>query len=250
MSGKTVREMLAEDLPRDVQKKLPSGHDYVTSHWVISRLNTVFGYDGWSITYGSPTMLAGPRPVFHVPSLLVVTNTGSPQIQRADVGVGIAATDKPDAIETALKAAYTDGLKRAARTLGASFGLALYDKDRADVGASTVALEMLAEIDAFASQGDADAWAGRRAADFQSLHDEDLAQVNAAFDAKRRGLKPLVTRTLADQVIYEVRATKTLEDLSAVRGKYATKVRELSSADLQRVKAETLKHEKTIRETT
>lgn len=172
------RAKLAEPLPRDVIRRLPgaSGADYVDGHWVITRLNEVFGPDGWCDAYEAPTVREGPRPLVYVRGTL---SAGG--VTRGDVGVGVAANDKPDALETALKGAYTDCLKRNARKLGDSFGLALYEKvahgeQRSGVGVSTTALAMQSEVRALADLGAVNEWlkanltkVGALAADEQDL---------------------------------------------------------------------------------
>ena len=107
-------------------------------------------------------------------------------VTRADVGVGISATDKPEGVETALKAAYTDALKRCARTLGPSFGLALYEKERTTVGASSVAQNLLDEIEALNNADDCDAWVRQRGEVLKGLHPDDRLVVKAAFAERRQ----------------------------------------------------------------
>jgi len=56
--------------------------------------------------------------------------------EGAAVGTGMAKPDnEADAHESAVKEAETDALKRALRSFGNTFGLALYDKTKADVQA-------------------------------------------------------------------------------------------------------------------
>lgn len=169
-------------LPHDVVKKLPGGNgaDYVTGHYVITRCNQVFGYDGWSFTPGTMNIMPGPRPVVHVQGVLAVKG-----ITRGDVGVAVAATDKPDALETAIKAAFTDALKRCARTFGASFGLALYDKARADIGMSKAAEDMLVDLD---DVTDALTWWRGHSEAIERLVADEKAIITAAFVTRRREL--------------------------------------------------------------
>lgn len=146
MLSEQQKVQLSQDLPRSVVKtRSQAGQtlSYVPGDYVITRLNEVFGHDGWSVEYGALTMLPGERPVVYVPATLRAAG-----VTRGDVGVGLAAKNSGDAIETALKAAYTDGLKRCARTLGPSLGLALYDKDQSDVGYGFATQELLAAFDA------------------------------------------------------------------------------------------------------
>jgi len=139
------RAMLRQDLPRsEVRTRAQSGQtlSYVDGAYVIERLNTVFGFDGWSSSYGAPTIIQGERPVVYVQVTLRAAG-----IERGDVGVGLASKNTGDALETAIKAAFTDALKRAARTLGASLGLALYDKEQATVGYSFAAQDVITAFD-------------------------------------------------------------------------------------------------------
>jgi len=182
---------LAEQLPRDVIKQLPrkGAPDYVTGHYVICRLNAVFGFDGWRDTYGEPTVRSGPRPAIYVKCTLTAGD-----VARDDIGVGIAADDSADAFETAIKGAYTDGLKRAARKLGDSFGLALYEKvtgnqARAGVGLSTKALAMLDEIDALTTAAAVTAWLDANAEAASRLDEDEKDEIRGAAAARRRSCR-------------------------------------------------------------
>ena len=118
----------------------PKG-DYIHGWHAIAEANRIFGYDGWSYTVKSLEKV----------SLTEGTDSnGKPQWQaaytcmvrvcvgvvtREDVGFGSGFSKQiGDAVEGATKEAVTDALKRALRTFGNPFGLALYDKTRANVG--------------------------------------------------------------------------------------------------------------------
>lgn len=123
----------------------PSGNygpkgDYLEGWHVINEANRIFGFGGWSYTID-----------LHKDALTEgKDNKGNPQWQaaytcictlrvgdvtRQDVGFGSGfAKAIGDAIEGATKEAATDALKRALRTFGNPFGLALYDKSRENVG--------------------------------------------------------------------------------------------------------------------
>lgn len=130
--------------PKHVKK--PSGNfgpkgDYLEGWHVINELNRIFGFDGWSYT------IELSRDDLRE----AIDSKGNPQWQaaytcictlkvgdnyRQDVGFGSGfAKSIGDAIEGATKEAATDALKRCARTFGNVFGLALYDKSRANVSA-------------------------------------------------------------------------------------------------------------------
>lgn len=190
---------LAEQLPRDVIKQLPrkGAPDYITGHYVICRLNAVFGFDGWRDTYGEPTVRPGPRPAIYVRCTLTAGD-----VARDDIGVGVAADDSADAFETAIKGAYTDGLKRAARKLGDSFGLALYEKvtgnqTRAGVGLSTRALAMLDEIDALTTADGVTAWLAANADAASRLDEDEKDEIRGAAAARRRSCRERETASVA-----------------------------------------------------
>lgn len=178
---------LAAPLPRNEVKRLPGKDvDYVSGHYVIEHLNDVFGFDGWQDTYSTPVIREGKRPMVYVTCELTAAG-----VTRGDVGVGVAANDSPDSFETAIKAAYTDGLKRCARKLGDSFGLALYEKvsggqQRAGVGLSTRALAMLDEIELLTTVEAVNGWAKANAAAVARLDADEQDIVKGAVAAARQ----------------------------------------------------------------
>lgn len=76
--------------------------------------------DGWTVTYVARVRVA----------VAGVVREGA----GAGHGIGV---DLGECHESALKEAETDAMKRALMTFGNPFGLALYDKDRANVGRDT-----------------------------------------------------------------------------------------------------------------
>lgn len=128
--------------PKHVVK--PSGNfgpkgDYLEGWHVINELNRVFGFDGWSYTIdlSRDALTEGKdsrgNDQWQAAYTCICTLTVG-DIVRQDVGFGSGyAKAVGDAIEGATKEAATDALKRAARTFGNVFGLALYDKSRANV---------------------------------------------------------------------------------------------------------------------
>lgn len=123
----------------------PKG-DYIEGWWAIAEANRIFGFDGWSYTIeltqnglvegedskGNPQWQAAYTCV-----CTVTVQTESGTVIRQDVGFGSGyAKHAGDAIEGATKEAATDALKRALRSFGNPFGLALYDKSRANVQAA------------------------------------------------------------------------------------------------------------------
>lgn len=127
--------------PKHVVK--PSGNfgpkgDYLEGWHVINELNRVFGFDGWSyrieLTRDALEKVEG-KDQWAAAYTCICTLTVC-DVMRQDVGFGSGfAKGIGDAIEGATKEAATDALKRCARTFGNIFGLALYDKSRANVHA-------------------------------------------------------------------------------------------------------------------
>ncbi|QQN73914.1 RAD52 family DNA repair protein [Croceicoccus sp. YJ47] len=130
--------------PKNVRKpegKFGPKGDYLEGWFVMNELNRVFGFDGWSYTIDlsrdalSEGQDSKGNPQWQAAYTCVCTLTAA-GVTRQDVGFGSGfAKQVGDAIEGATKEAATDALKRAARTFGNIFGLALYDKERANVHA-------------------------------------------------------------------------------------------------------------------
>lgn len=126
--------------------KKPSGSfgpkgDYLEGWHVINELNRVFGFDGWSyrIELSRDALTEGQdskgNAQWQAAYTCICTLTVG-DVTRQDVGFGSGfAKAIGDAVEGATKEAATDALKRCARTFGNIFGLALYDKSRANVQA-------------------------------------------------------------------------------------------------------------------
>lgn len=118
----------------------PKG-DYLEGWHVIAEANRIFGFDGWAyetvdtkcVSEGARKIGKGQKDGWGVTytSRVRVTVKG---IVREDFGAGHGYdVDLGLAHESAVKEAVTDALKRALRTFGNPFGLALYDKSRANV---------------------------------------------------------------------------------------------------------------------
>lgn len=119
----------------------PKGN-YIEGWFAISEANRIFGFDGWSYTVlDCKCVSERPRKigkdqkegfgVSYVATVRVIVDSKT----RDDVGAGHGYDlDCGNAHESAVKEAVTDALKRALRTFGNPFGLALYDKSRENVG--------------------------------------------------------------------------------------------------------------------
>lgn len=152
MLNEMLQFVLRQHVPQDhVQSRRQGGQnvDYVGTQYVIDRLNEIFGYEKWSFTIVSQSWhdegevgKKGGHGVNRVVSaeahvrLRVEFEDGS-VVEREDVGLGDAVNPTIyGARMQALKSAVSDGLKRAARTLGPQFGLGLYGRLGVPVGES------------------------------------------------------------------------------------------------------------------
>lgn len=141
--------MLTQEQKKLLEEKLNPSHvkkpdgkfgpkgDYLEGWHVINEANRIFGFDGWSYQIINLSMCAEPyqnekgNSIVSYICTLSVTVLG---VTRQDVGYGSGASKQiGDAHESASKEAVTDALKRALRTFGNQFGLALYDKKRTNV---------------------------------------------------------------------------------------------------------------------
>lgn len=172
-------------LPRDVIKtRQQAGQSlkYVEGWYVIERLNEVFGFDGWSFDPGVPVVTSfGDKSVVHVSVMLRACG-----VERGDVGAAVSAGKTAEAFETALKAAVTDGLKRAARTFGTTFGNRLYDKVGSGIGISTKAMAMLDELEEARSVDAVNVWVKANGAAVGKLDRDEQDIIKGACATRRR----------------------------------------------------------------
>ena len=130
MLDKDIIEKLDAEFDESrVRQKSVGGReaDYLESFDVIDKANEVFGYGQWGTDIVEMEIIpAGDRSVVRATVTLYVHDCKP----RQDVGVNISAGPKPEALETAIKGAVSDAMKRAFRHFGAQFGNDLYDKER------------------------------------------------------------------------------------------------------------------------
>lgn len=133
-----ILKQLDENIPENVVSERDGGGgrrlSYLEGHYVIDRLNKVLGHLNWSKEITDVRLLDSPKPSYIVKVRLVV-HTASGQIIKEGYGYGSdKSANNPH--ELAIKEAVTDALKVAAKDLGQSMGLALYDKTQKNVGES------------------------------------------------------------------------------------------------------------------
>ena len=170
MEGETLpviggEQFFYDDVIAELQKPLDPKHvkqappgkygSYVDAYHVISEANRIFGHGGWSYTVQRLEMVSeqtveGKNGLqYRVGYMATVrAEVGGVSREGCSVGSGMGNPDTmADHHESAVKEAETDALKRALRSFGNTFGLALYDKEQANVRAPDVPREPRAVAD-------------------------------------------------------------------------------------------------------
>ena len=108
--------------------------DYLEGHIVIDQANLIFGYGGWGYELVGDVTLRRIETVdaqtgevkvslgYSAPVRVTVAGA----LPRTDLGVHPVAEENFDGHDTAMKAAVTDGMKRAFRSFGVQFGNGFY----------------------------------------------------------------------------------------------------------------------------
>jgi Rad52/22 family double-strand break repair protein len=133
-SAKQVKALRRNLDQRSVRTREANGRElsYIEGWYAISEANRIFGFDGWSReTVESRCVLArenrGAFLAVYTARVRISVQAGGSTIIREGHGSGEGRGASPGEVhDTALKAAETDGTKRALATFGKPFGLALY----------------------------------------------------------------------------------------------------------------------------
>ena len=142
LSAKQVAELEKPLDATHVSVRSQSGRQlsYIEGWHAIAEANRIFGFDGWRRETIDMREVRAPEQIsnrgkttWRVGFICKVRVTVG-DIVREGTGYGSGALpDLGEAYESAVKEAETDAMKRALMTFGNPFGLALYDKDRANV---------------------------------------------------------------------------------------------------------------------
>lgn len=136
---------------RNVAQRKQAGMtlDYIEGWWAIAEANAIFDFDGWSSEVLEMKMSREPERIkndkgteqWHM-GYQATVRVHALGIYHDGIGWGSGINkDQGQAIESAIKEAETDALKRALIKYGWRFGLALYDKEKAHVVDSRFASE-------------------------------------------------------------------------------------------------------------
>lgn len=155
---------------------------YIEGWHAIAEANRIFGFDGW---HRETVELREVRPaelvknakgyetwrVGYLAKVRVTVGTAHSGVSREGTGYGSGAMgDLGEAIESAIKEAETDAMKRALMTFGNPFGLALYDKERANVGVDAPANGAAKSSAQLKREGSWEDLKGRLDSDFADCH--------------------------------------------------------------------------------
>jgi DNA recombination protein Rad52 len=139
----TQLEALKAPLHRqNVRSRQQAGRSlsYIEGWHAIAEANRIFGFDAWDRETielrecGEPRQTGDKWRVAFICRVRVTVQAGGRSIVRDGTGYGSGIDkDLGQAYESAVKEAETDAMKRGLMTFGNPFGLALYDKDQANV---------------------------------------------------------------------------------------------------------------------
>jgi len=153
------QKLLADNLdPSKVKtRQQPGGPklSYIEGWHAINEANRIFGFGAWErhvvrleqtncdlvdVTKNGRTEKQWRVGYLATVRITVHGESGARHREGTGFGSGFGKDNQlGDAIESAVKEAETDAMKRAMSTFGNQFGLALYDKSRASVGPSQIA---------------------------------------------------------------------------------------------------------------
>lgn len=188
----TIKALSGKLDPSHVKERSQSGRklSYVEGWHAIAEANRIFGFDAWNretvdirlVQERERTVGQGTGwGVTYIARVRVTVGT----IIREGIGSGHGIDrDLGLAHESAIKEAETDAMKRALMTFGNPFGLALYDKDQANVGInppepSNAAKVMIATIDSLGTRDEVKDWIFANKAEADKLPDGEAVIAHA-----------------------------------------------------------------------
>lgn len=221
----TTEQIAALEAPliRDnVKGRKQAGREvsYIESWHAEAEANRIFGFDGWDTVIKSITKVSErevsigkggnyEKPGWSVSYIAVVTVSvfaNGEETVREGVGAGHGIDADPgQAHESAVKEATSDAEKRALKTFGNQFGLALYDKTQANVAdapppTSPAADHAIAQM-VVCRTGDElkDFWSRNKDGLKASLPRPEYERVVAAMMTEAKRFTPAKTETPFDQ---------------------------------------------------
>lgn len=211
MFSEAQRALLEAKLDKaNVKTRAQAGRtfSYIEAWQATAECNAVFGFDGWDHETIDVRLVAererklGKAPneydgwgVSYVCKVRITTRAGDTIIVREGVGAGHGVDrDLGLAHESAVKEAESDAAKRALKSFGWRFGLALYDKDQEYVESAPAlptrdAAALLAQIQDMQTEVALKAWGKEYVDEINRQSDEDIRRISAAFKARMDAIR-------------------------------------------------------------
>lgn len=205
---------------RHVRTRRQAGRDlsYIEGWHAIKEANRIFGFGAWDRRLlelrplMEPYQTNGKWRVSYMAQVEITVRADGDIVVRHGCGYGSGiAQDLGDAHESALKEAETDAMKRALMTFGNPFGLALYDKEQAEVRHS-VSSDGAARSEA--AKAEASGTGARRAGRPVSERNENEA-VGESAGADRGEANPAVRAEAIRRLMAEAGAAPRLDEIVA-----------------------------------
>lgn len=184
-----------------VATRKQAGRDlsYIEGWHAIAEANRIFGFDAWDRQaiemrqLGEPREVNGNIRVGYACRVRITVRAGDTIIIREGCGFGSGIDkDVDQAHESALKEAETDAMKRALMTFGNPFGLALYDKQQANVASAPDAADFAIKALKAATSGDdfKQTWEKNKANWKQVMDGASYARVVAVMQSEAKRWAP------------------------------------------------------------
>jgi DNA recombination protein Rad52 len=180
---------------------------YVEGWYVIDEANRIFGHNNW--TRETIDLIENTQPTKNTKGNFVVSFRAKVKVTACGVvreGVGFGSginSDIHSAYEGAIKEAETDAMKRALMTFGYPLGLALYDKDRANVEEVIIKINEIQKksLETMMDDAQVDKDAFLKAYDIVKLEDmpkDKFLDARAKIEEKKRRLEFIKAKQLTE----------------------------------------------------
>ncbi len=207
--------------------------DYLEGHVVIDQANRIFGHGGWGYELVGDVTLRRIETVDTSTGEVKVAQGYSAPVRvtvagalpRTDLGVHPVTEDTFDGHDTAMKAAVTDGMKRAFRSFGVQFGNSFYgEQTPANGSAQPQRAPVQANTNGGSSQSQAQPSGRRNGSQVQTLRKRlmELAAEQGFDEAKVRAAVQRQTGKDLDDL--------TADEIGTLVEAAANKLREMKQA--------------------
>lgn len=186
---------------------------YIEAWQATAECNEVFGHAGWDKETVDLRVVSerqrkiGKAPneregwgVSYICKVRITVRAGDTVVVREGVGSGHGVdADLGLAHESAAKEAESDAEKRALKSFGWRFGLALYDKEKehVEIAPTRDAAALIAQLQGFDNEAALKSWATEYESEINRLRDVDIKRINAAYKAHALALRQSIAKVAA-----------------------------------------------------